>query len=103
MPLDFSIENTTAASVDITIEPGRSLSGRIKSLNGDINIPIIIAVSTTSAVESAIPCENTGFISLLLVSSPPENRINARAMDPMNFAARGSLKLMLADWLSPPS
>ena len=45
------------------------------------------AVINTPAVASTTPSPNTGRISDILVSMPPENRIIHRAKVPMNWAS----------------
>ena len=52
-----------------------------------INNPVKRAVSSTPAVDKTMPGVNMGFISVNLVSMPPENRMMLSATMPMNCAS----------------
>ena len=95
--------NTDAESVDDIVEAssrevmsGRWILVQLMPDNHHINSPVNSAVSSTPKVDSTIPRERIGLISVNLVSIPPENRIMLKATIPMNCAS-------LALWNCNPS
>jgi len=87
--LDLRTEKTEAESVEETIEPSRRDSENERLVIIHTNVPTDRAVIITPTVDSAIPCQSTGFTYFQSVSRPPENKIQQRAITPMNWAVLG--------------
>ena len=85
-----SMENTAAASVEDMIEPRSRHHERESCLSGNTHParthakhPVNNAVSNTPALDKIPPVAKTDFTDLMLVSKPPENRMNAIATEPI--------------------
>lgn len=86
--------NTEAESVDDMVDAskrevinGRWMLVQLMPDSHQINNPVKRAVSSTPAVDKTMPGVNMGFISVNLVSMPPENRMMLSATMPMNCAS----------------
>lgn len=85
--------NTEAESVDDMVDAsnrevinGKWILVQLIPERYQMNNPVKSAVRNTPTVESTIPGERIGRISLNLVSIPPENRMTLRATIPINWA-----------------
>ena len=86
-----SVDDIVAASnIDTMRESCMSIADHSESAY--IKAPVSAVVIITPNVESNIPGPMIGFISLNLVSMPPENRMTLSAIIPMNWASAGLLK-----------
>ena len=97
------IANTDAESVDDMVDAnsrevmsGRWILVQLMPESHHMNNPVNSAVSNTPRVESTIPGDRIGLISLNLVSMPPENKMMLKATIPINCAS-------LALWNCSPS
>src|SRR5690554_6440457 len=89
-PLERSMPNTDAESVEEKVE-ARSIAvaipipidGNIIPDNQYINNPVTKAVKSTPNVDRTIPGQSIGFISLYLVSNPPEKSIIIKQIEPI--------------------
>jgi len=92
-PLERSMEKTEAESVDDMVDANniavinpKPAEGRVHPNTHQTTKPVETAVRKTPTVDKTTPCATTGFISLIVVSIPPENRMIVRAIIPMLLA-----------------
>lgn len=87
--------NTAAASVEDTIAPKRNPIIGSKPITKIANKATNKQVRSTPKVPREIPFQSTGFTLVQSVSKPPENKMNANAMEPTLRVRSASLNQII--------